>query len=669
MSTKHSSLKVKITLAVGLGGLLLLLALYIFVSTETTSIIMSQEMKNGQNIVKSVQDQMNSQTNSARYLAESLANNTEVEKLFAERNRDALEKMLANSFAVTKGAFSQVQFHLPNSISFLRLHQPEKFGDSLKSFRFTVNQAQETQKEVDGLEVGVAGYGFRAVVPMFYQNQFLGTVEYGADFGKSFLATLKQESGNDYFIYYLDSATNSAVAPKLLNKQGLIAGTAQQDAWPISASAKAQVSQGNPAYLMQGNQAISLVPFRDYSGHVSGYIKVVSDRTDVVNNIANVQKTMGVIFFFGLILLIGGIYLLIRKSLKPLDEIVGNVERISNGELSIEMKTRSKDEIGQMSLALQNMTLGLKKLMSGVKDSAIEVGSSSEELQAGSEQAAKASSQIAASMATVSNTIETQIQTVQEISQQMEKIASDASQVRKQAELTATRSAQSSEAAQQGEQGIRKTVEQMQVIEASVQHTAEIIRTLGERSRAIGDISQTITGIAEQTNLLALNAAIEAARAGEAGRGFNVVADEVRKLADESREAVLQIANITTSIQNEVRQSAQSMQDSIQSVNQGRAVAEKAGQAFATIAENVKAMVEQAAGTTEYLVFLGKAAQQVARSTQDMLAQNTALSSEIQSVSAATEEQSASSQEIAGTSEAMATLADNLMHQLDQFRT
>ncbi len=667
MGTKHYSLKTKITLMVSFGGLLLTLAMYIFVSAKNTSIIMSQEIKNTQNIVKSVQDQMNSQTNSARYLAESLANNSEVDKLFAERNRDALEQMLAGSFATTKGDFTQVQFHLPNSISFLRLHQPEKFGDSLKSFRFTVNKAQETQKEVYGLEVGVAGYGFRAVVPVFYQNQFIGTVEYGADFGQSFLETLKQEFGNDYFIYYLDSSTNSAVAPKLLNQQGLIAGTAKQDSWSISSSAKLQVSQGNPVYLIQGNQDISLIPFQDYSGHVSGYIKVVSDRKDIVNNITNAQRVMGVIFIGALAFMIAGIYLLINKSLKPLNEIVGNVGRISNGDLSVKIKMRSKDEIGQMSLALQNMTLGLKKLVSEVKDSAIQVGSSSEELHAGSEQAAKASSQIAVSIASISDTTEAQVQTVQKISLQMEKIVSDSSQVIEQTELTATRAAQSSEVANKGEQDIQRTMEQMQVIEESVKQTAEIIQILGERSREIGDITQTITGIAEQTNLLALNAAIEAARAGEAGRGFNVVADEVRKLADESREAVLQIANITTSIQNEVRQSVQSMQDTMQSVSMGTVVAEKAGQAFVTIAQNVKAMAEQVAGTKEFMVFLGQAAQEVTQSTKNMLEQNMALSSEIQSVSAATEEQSASSQEIAGTSEAMATLADGLMRQLDLF--
>jgi len=66
-------------------------------------------------------------------------------------------------------------------------------------------------------------------------------------------------------------------------------------------------------------------------------------------------------------------------------------------------------------------------------------------------------------------------------------------------------------------------------------------------SKQIAAIISTIEDIASQTNLLALNAAIEAARAGESGKGFAVVADEVRNLAEQSGDAV---KNITVIIEN-----------------------------------------------------------------------------------------------------------------------
>jgi methyl-accepting chemotaxis protein len=72
-----------------------------------------------------------------------------------------------------------------------------------------------------------------------------------------------------------------------------------------------------------------------------------------------------------------------------------------------------------------------------------------------------------------------------------------------------------------------------------------------EQSKAVEKInalSEAILGITSQTNLLALNAAIEAARAGEAGRGFAVVADEIRHLAEDSKNTVTEIQEITERI-------------------------------------------------------------------------------------------------------------------------
>ncbi|MCG9968213.1 methyl-accepting chemotaxis protein [Pelotomaculum terephthalicicum JT] len=66
-----------------------------------------------------------------------------------------------------------------------------------------------------------------------------------------------------------------------------------------------------------------------------------------------------------------------------------------------------------------------------------------------------------------------------------------------------------------------------------------------EKIKTIDDISQNVSDIADQTNLLSLNAAIEAARAGEHGRGFSVVAEQVRKLADQTKQAVKEVKNIS----------------------------------------------------------------------------------------------------------------------------
>ena len=67
---------------------------------------------------------------------------------------------------------------------------------------------------------------------------------------------------------------------------------------------------------------------------------------------------------------------------------------------------------------------------------------------------------------------------------------------------------------------------------------------------SIEEMANVISEIAEQINLLSLNASIEAARAGEAGKGFAVVASEIGSLATSTAEAVGQIQNTISQVQN-----------------------------------------------------------------------------------------------------------------------
>ncbi len=87
------------------------------------------------------------------------------------------------------------------------------------------------------------------------------------------------------------------------------------------------------------------------------------------------------------------------------------------------------------------------------------------------------------------------------------------------------------------------------------QGTKEEMEQAIEDSKKVGEINaltEEILAISSQTNLLALNASIEAARAGEAGKGFAVVAEEIRSLADNSRQAVDKIRQVTEGVVDNV---------------------------------------------------------------------------------------------------------------------
>jgi methyl-accepting chemotaxis protein len=169
---------------------------------------------------------------------------------------------------------------------------------------------------------------------------------------------------------------------------------------------------------------------------------------------------------------------------------------------------------------------------------------------------------------------------------------------------------------------------------------AEVVGTMAsinDSSKRIAEIIGVIDGIAFQTNILALNAAVEAARAGEQGRGFAVVASEVRNLAQRSAAAAKEIKAL--------------IDDSVEKVNAGTELADKAGSTMQEVVTSVKrvtdiigeianASAEQTAGIEQ----VNHAITAMDQATQ----QNAALVEESAAAAAAVREQAGSLGRIVG---------------------
>lgn len=123
------------------------------------------------------------------------AQTTDIEKQNLMRKK--LFKLFIDKYKKLKlFNLKQLHFHLPNSISFLRMHRPNVFGDDLTGIRETLSYVNITKQAIDGFEEGRIYNGFRFVYPLFDENKtFLGSVEVSFD-----VLALIQEIFNTYYL-------------------------------------------------------------------------------------------------------------------------------------------------------------------------------------------------------------------------------------------------------------------------------------------------------------------------------------------------------------------------------------------------------------------------------------------------------------------------------------
>ena len=317
-----------------------------------------------------------------------------------------------------------------------------------------------------------------------------------------------------------------------------------------------------------------------------------------------------------LVCLIG--WWLTRSILTAVRGLTQGAQRIGEGQLTHRIAVQSRDELGDLATAFNQMTeklsrtmvkeetqraarQRLEELVKGVAEAVGQLTAASAEILASTaQQAASAQEQAAAVTQTVA--------TVDEVTQ-------TADQATERAKAVAESARRADQVGLAGRKSVEETIAAMQGVKQRVESIAENILALAERAQAIGEIIVTVSDIAEQTNLLALNAAIEASRAGEHGRGFAVVAGEVKALAQQSKKATGEVRRILGEIQQATNTAVMSTEQGTKAVSSAAAVV---GQADETIRSLADTVAESARAATQIVASAGQQAIGVAQINQAM---------------------------------------------------
>ena len=207
----------------------------------------------------------------------------------ARLRRQLYGRLLGSYQELWQYRLRQLHFHLPDGESFLRFHQPDRFGDKLFSVRPSVRIANTKLQDVVGFEAGRIIDGFRYVTPLHFRGLHIGSVETSIPFRSLQAAMTEHAADREYqFMVHADLIQErlfpdfrSVYAPSPLSEEYLIENPGRKypdSALPLSATATAIATRlskdTETMQRMARTEAFSVGLMQNGSGYVVSFLPV-----------------------------------------------------------------------------------------------------------------------------------------------------------------------------------------------------------------------------------------------------------------------------------------------------------------------------------------------------------------------------------------------------------
>lgn len=290
----------------------------------------------------------------------------------------------------------------------------------------------------------------------------------------------------------------------------------------------------------------------------------------------------------------GGMGLIFATKIsKMINYMLKQLGKVAEGDLTISVETKRRDEFGILSKGINNMISHMKNLIEKVEKVTSNLNSVAGDVNESSSEFVESAKGIQISVSEIEIGTNQQaddsincLSQMDILSKRIEVVDGNAKTINKIANGAST-------SISNGIESMDILGERAQATTAITSNVIEAIEVLEERSKSVGQIINVINGIAEETNLLSLNASIEAARAGAAGRGFAVVADEIRKLADQSLESADKIRAIIDDILERTRNAVKTAQNAESIVEEQAEAVKDTTESFSMMGHEVRKLVNE----------------------------------------------------------------------------
>lgn len=369
-------------------------------------------------------------------------------------------------------------------------------------------------------------------------------------------------------------------------------------------------------HMMQGQTGFGEYKYNGVS-KVSGYapvekygwsIAVLVDKEEMLSGLSELEQTFLIIS--SVFLLAGFVvaYFIGKGLSTPITHLSNECNIMSNGDFSRVMEdkyTKRRDEIGELARSFNGINVKVSQIIQNVIEETDSVGRAIENVD-------ENMSALTSQVNFMSNIINKLSSKMDENSAIAEEMNATSSEIEGAIDSIAHETQYSAETA--GE--VSNRAEKLKATAIDSQKRAQEIRSdvaiklreAIEQSKAVEKIkilSDAILAISAKTNLLALNASIEASNAGIAGTGFAVVAREIRNLAENSKQTVNEIQDVTKLViesVNALSESVEQVLDFLENyVVKDYDMLVETGEQYNNDAQLLNEMVTSLSATTEQL--------------------------------------------------------------------